>query len=433
MSTTRSVTEPVPGAAVTSASRRLKHVCCLVAGGTPSVDDPANWSEGDDGVPWAVIGDMSGTDFVGSTTRHVSSLGIAAKNLPLSTLQTVLFAMYASVGAVARPKIQLSWNQAILGLEPFTDAADSRFLSYWLRALKPRLSEFLRSNTQDNLNAESVGNLPFPAHVPGHQRAIADFLDAETARIDALIAKKRRMIDLLNDRHAGLFQSTASTFGLQEPTGLKGWLTNLPQGWRQFQLGRTLVQLTNGYVGPTRDLLRDDGVPYVQSLHIKAGRIDFSRRPYFVGPEWHRERPRIHLRQGDVLIVQTGDVGQVAVVPAEFGEASCHALQIARVRPDLLTGQYLAAYLQSPFGYQSLLSRATGALHPHLEAGIRDLPVPVPPLGTQNAIVTLVSGAARKIESVVAAITRQLDLLAEHRQALITAAVTGQIEIPVPA
>jgi len=179
--------------------------------------------------------------------------------------------------------------------------------------------------------------------------------------------------------------------------------------------------------------LFESGVPYIQSLHIKNGRIDFSRREFFVARAWHDERPRIHLRPGDVLIVQTGDIGQVAVVPKAFGEASCHALQIARVKLRVMSGAYLCSYLRSNFGFHSLLSRATGALHPHLEAGIKDIPVVVPPLEIQSKIVEQVERFNYGNVRLKSVVSDQLTLLQERRQALITCAVTGQLDASVAA
>jgi type I restriction enzyme S subunit len=204
----------------------------------------------------------------------------------------------------------------------------------------------------------------------------------------------------------------------------------LPDGWKVLHLNQTLRQLTNGFVGPTRDILFDEGVKYVQSLHIKNGVIDFERRPFYVANGWHDERPRVHLRHEDVLIVQTGDIGQVAVVPADFGEASCHALQIARVRPEIVSGSYLGEYLRTPFAYQSLLKRATGALHPHLEGGIRDVPVVVPPRSVQDALVDEARSMRNEAERLRECLGHQINLIAEHRQALISAAVTGELDLP---
>lgn len=275
-------------------------------------------------------------------------------------------------------------------------------------------------------------DLPVPVTDLDNQRTIADFLDVETARIDSVVAKKRRMLDVLNEARLRALEAAFSRAGVILPAGvdreaLVGHV--LPPGWRLLRLGTTLLQLTNGYVGPTRDILRDEGVRYIQGLHLKRSAIDFARRPFFVDKDWHDARPRTALRPGDVLIVQTGDIGQCAVVPEGFGEANCHALLIARVNPALITPAYLGAYLQSLFGRQALLRLATGALHPHLEFGIRDALLLVPTLEVQATLVAEVNQRVARIDSAAAKLSLQVELLREHRQTLITAAVMGEIEI----
>jgi type I restriction enzyme S subunit len=313
--------------------------------------------------------------------------------------------------------------------------AENRYLRYLLTSksfLDEGEASMIGVAGQKRVPDDCIRDLAVPVVELRIQRAIADYLDAETARIDALITKKWQVVDLLEEKQSQLFAAAMTDLGFWFPPTLDSIHDPmlLPTGWRAMHLSQVLVQLTNGYVGPTRDILRDEGIRYVQSLHIKAGKIDFARRPFYVSEEWHNERPRIHLRAGDVLIVQTGDIGQVAVVTEEFGEASCHALQIARVRGDIVSGAYLGEYLRSPFGYQSLLSRATGALHPHLEGGIRDVPVVVPPHATQSLLVTQLATERAKLEALVGRIERQIDLLIEHRQAMITAAITGELDIP---
>lgn len=416
-----------------TSTTKLKRAVEMRAGGTPTVDEPSMWDE--NGLPWVSIADMSMAPTVVRTARRVSSVGLAAKALPVGQPGTLLFAMYASVGAVGVLGIEASWNQAILGMTARPDLAHAGFVRYWLEHLKPELVAITRSNTQDNLNAEQVGNAPFPVLPVTSQRAIADYLDREVARTDALLAARRRMVTLLQERSAGLLDEALAQRGFVLPSALDpDWThASMPETWRLIRLSQTLIRLTNGYVGPTRDILRDKGIRYVQSLHIKGGKIDFGRRPFFVDEQWHRERPRVHLRPNDVLIVQTGDIGQVAVVPDGFGEASCHALQIARVDPRIVSGPYLGAYLRSHFGYHSLLSRTTGALHPHLEGGIRDVPIVVPPREVQTDILDEVEQAQAPIAESIETIKKQSGLLLERRQALITAAVTGQLDIPEAA
>ena len=144
---------------------KLKRAVVMRAGGTPSVDDASMWD--DNGLPWVSIADMSVAPTVVQTDRQVSSAGVTAKRLPVGEAGTLLFAMYASVGAVAVLGVRASWNQAILGIQPRPDRADATFTRYWLEYLKPELTAITRSNTQDNLNLkQAISGARRSVHVP---------------------------------------------------------------------------------------------------------------------------------------------------------------------------------------------------------------------------------------------------------------------------
>ncbi|MEV0124977.1 restriction endonuclease subunit S [Streptomyces sp. NPDC050703] len=260
------------------------------------------------------------------------------------------------------------------------------------------------------------------------QRRIADFLDAETNRIDKLTEATRNQQNLVLARQSVAFHQAVVEEGGPDLSNLD--LRSTGDDWKILPLNRTLRQLTNGYVGPTREIFVDDGVPYIQSLHVKHGSIDFNRRPYFVTPEWAEERPRIRLGYEDLLIVQTGAIGEVAIVDEAFTGASCHALLIARTNHEILLPKYLWHAFRSHWGRRSLLREQTGALHPHLEAGnVRFMKIPIPPLAWQHRIVERSDAMSRDTQRVHRALMRRLSLQAERRQALITAAVTGEFDV----
>ncbi|CAM5742271.1 hypothetical protein MAUB1S_03172 [Mycolicibacterium aubagnense] len=323
------------------------------------------------------------------------------------------------------------FQNSIVRFRPRPLVSSGRFVDYALQSSlgAGEIEAACFSATIPHFTADKVAAFVVPAPQLDEQRAIADFLDRETARIDVLIEEQLRLIDLLRERRASVVDLILAEHGLRVPERFEEYGDRLPDEWRVILLGRTLRQLTNGFVGPTRDILVDEGIRYIQSTHIKSGAIAFERRPFYVAREWHDERPRIHLHEGDVLIVQTGDIGKVAVVPPDFGDASCHALQIARTHRDLVSGEYLAAFLTSRLGYQSLAARATGALHPHLEAGIRSAPIVVPPLDVQNRIVDEAAEHTSRIDTLIEETERFIELSRERRSALITAAVTGQIDV----
>ncbi len=194
----------------------LKRVAVLIAGGTPSTDEPEAWDAG--GVPWVAIGDMSGTRLVEHTKRAVSVHGLRSARLIVGAPGTVLFAMYASVGAVSRLGVSACWNQAILGISGERDLALSDFLELWLQRLRPRLAELFRSNTQNNLNADQVGSLPFPILSIAEQRAIVERLRGVRGRRDRLTQRLDRQIDLLKERRQALI--TAAVTGQMEILGV---------------------------------------------------------------------------------------------------------------------------------------------------------------------------------------------------------------------
>ena len=140
------------------------------------------------------------------------------------------------------------------------------------------------------------------------------------------------------------------------------------------------------------------------------------------------------LAEGDVLIVQTGaGTGDVGLVSRNEVGFNCHALIIVASLKDLLSGPYLSSVLQSDFGRQKLESIQTGGMHPHLNCGnVKFLEVPIPPLAEQTAIIEFLKTETAKFDTLSAEAQRAIDLLQERRTALISAAVTGQIDVRQP-
>ena len=309
-----------------------------------------------------------------------------------------------------------------------------RFLFYFTKTTL-FLGQVKSEGTQStivNVNARKYGNMTVPLPTLNEQAAIVDLLDRETARIDQHIAKKKRLIELLKEKHSSLI-AQAVTGGLDDSVPMRDsgsrFHGDIPEHWELLPLRRLTSQMTNGYVGPTRDILTADGVPYVQSLHVKNGRIQHNA-DYFVSEEWHRAHDRTRLREGDLLLVQTGDIGQSAVVNRDSAGANCHALIILRFRSDIADPWYFGYAFRAPGGKAAIVSMKTGATHPHLNVGyVREVSFPVPPMGEQRRIVGFLDAETRVLTKAASLITSQLSLLGEYCQALITAAVTGQIDV----
>ncbi len=271
-------------------------------------------------------------------------------------------------------------------------------------------------------------NIPVPRH---ESEKIADFLDHETAKIDALIEKQQRLIELLKEKRQAVI-SHAVTKGLNPNAPMKDsgveWLGEVPAHWEISMVSSVSKKITNGYVGPTKDIFQEEGVRYLQSLHIKNNEIDF-HTPYFVSETWSNEKSKSILQFGDVLVVQTGDIGQVAAVNDEFVGCNCHALIV--ISPtERVCGFYLSWLFNSVYGFNSLKSIQTGALHPHLNCGlVKTIKVVLPPRGEQTEIVSFVKEIQKRFDTLLTKAASQIGLLQERRTALISAAVTGKIDV----
>lgn len=398
---------------------RLKRVVTMSAGGTPTADDPKMWD--DEGLPWVAIADMTRSPVVTKTERRVSVMGLDSKRLRVGQPGTLLFAMYASVGAIATLGVEATWNQAILGLVSRSDRADLRFVRYWLEHLRPHLGALIRSNTQDNLNAEQVGNFPFPTLALDEQRAIADYLDRETARIDAIITAKERMEHLVDQREFAVASYLA-----------------VPAGCRFVHL-RYLATLQSGITVDGGRNLGTDAVrrPYLRVANVQAGRLNLDEVTEISVPAAIAARST--LRVGDVVMTEGGDIDKLGrgTVWNDEVPGCLHQNHIFAVRPDhaKLDAEYLTlltmsaharAYFEST-GVQSTNLASTSA------SKIMSLPVPALSAQSQTRLVSEWKREAAHLGALRQALAQQIRLLREHRQALITAAVTGQVEVPVAA
>jgi type I restriction enzyme S subunit len=134
------------------------------------------------------------------------------------------------------------------------------------------------------------------------------------------------------------------------------------------------------------------------------------------------------LRAGDVVVVRTGQAGVAAVVPTELHGANCIDLLI--IRPNTIDPHYLVRVLNSDWTQKHIGKHSVGTIQSHFNlSALGDLPLPLPDLETQQSLVQELAGIAGKLDDTIERIKTQVRLLEEHRQALITAAVTGELEV----
>ncbi|MEU5770727.1 restriction endonuclease subunit S [Streptomyces asoensis] len=291
-----------------------------------------------------------------------------------------------------------------------------RYAGYALQSEETRgyFSRLAVGSTMENLNTSIVLGTPIPVLPLEEQRRIAEFLDAETAHIDALSMRRASQIGLLLGSEESLIAETLERFP-GRATRIKhvtNRITSGPRGWGDLvaETGSLFLRITNiPRRGVTLDL-RD-------SLYVDAP----------PGPE--RERSRT--QAGDVLVSITADIGSVALVDerGSNGNISQH-VALVRPMPAACNSQWLAYALKSARSRQSLRMNSYGGTKAGLGLGeVANLVVNVPSLSEQKESATQIDRALTQHEKLRATMARQLSLLNERRQALITAAVTGQFDV----
>lgn len=273
------------------------------------------------------------------------------------------------------------------------------------------------------ISPSDIGMVKVPVPSQPDQRAIAEFLDLETARIDALIAAKRRMVALLEERCEAIINRRLE--------GVAPWIP----------LSRVLASERDSLIagpfgsdlsGP--DLQAEGPVAVFDQEVVIAAAFDSPRN--FVGPAKATALRRFKARPGDVLVTGRGTIGRVAVTPTDVLDGIIHpCLLRVRTDPRKLLPEFLALALAHSFrvrDYFRLESTAT-TIDVIYGATLAGTPVPVPTIGTQKELMVVVGAVEVRSQQASAALSRQIQVLAERRRALITAAVTGEMEIPVVA
>jgi type I restriction enzyme S subunit len=268
------------------------------------------------------------------------------------------------------------------------------------------------------------------------QRAIADYLDRETDRIDALIEKKEQLIDLLEEKRTALI-SRVVTQGLDSDVEMQDsgveWLGEIPAGWRVAHLKHYADVLGRiGWRGYTKEDLQESGPLVLGASHItKTGELDLSSTVH-ISRDKYDESPRIKLRGGEVLLVKVGaTIGKVAVVPSDLGEATINP-NVMLIRPDEddLSPKYLGYLLASRRYSQTLKADSlAGAQDAITQTFVGYLPCLIPPFSMQQSIVKYLNREESKIKSLIRKVEEGIEQLKEYRTALISAAVTGQIDV----
>jgi type I restriction enzyme S subunit len=284
------------------------------------------------------------------------------------------------------------------------------------------------------LPTENFKDFPFPLPPKSEQTRIAEFLDQETAKIDSLVAEQEQLMSLLKEKRQAVI-SHAVTKGLNpkaamKPSGIE-WIGDVPQAWTVIKLGRAVFMQEGP--GLRTWQFTDDGTRVICVTNITEAGIDFARLEKFISTEEYNTGYRhFTVRRGDVLLSSSGNSwGKVAIYNGnEKVILNTSTIRLNESEGSPLKRDYIAMLLQSNTVREQLGLAMTGSCQPNFgPTHLNSVMVAIPSRDEQSAIVEFLTVQMAKIDVLTAEAQRAIELLQERRTALISAAVTGQIDV----
>ncbi len=386
----------------------LRRLFRVVNGGTPASDEN-NWGGG---IQWATpvdLGRVHGSCLDG-TDRTLSDAGLRSGSAAVPA-GSLIVSTRAPIGYVAETTTLTAFNQGCKGLIP-TAPLDTRFYRYVTVSMSSQLQAAGQGSTFVELSADGLAQQRVPVLPLAEQRAVADFLDTETARIDALIAKKRRLASLMIQRlRAEADSALESVAGLVPVRRVISRLTSGPRGWASH--------------------VADNGAAFLTIANVQRDDVELNLSSVVrVAAPNNAEARRTRVQEGDIVLSITADIGSVGIVREGLGETYV-SQHLALLTPSRCLPEWLAFALWSSVAQRQLDSAQYGGTKTQLALeDVANVRVAMPDHGEQLRLVQTLRDVRRRCLGTIERLKRQIKLLSERRQALITAAVMGQLKVP---
>ena len=266
------------------------------------------------------------------------------------------------------------------------------------------------------------------------QNTIANFLDTETTRIDNLIAKQEKLIELLEEQRKSII-SHAVTKGLNPNAPMKDsgveWLGEVPEHWMTPSSKHLLeIPITDG-PHETPNFV-DDGVPFISAEAISKGKIDFDKKRGYITPELNaiyskKYSPKIE----DIYMVKSGaTTGKVAMVETTEEFNIWSPLAVFRCNKNKVLPKFLLAVFNSSHFYDALVLNWSYGTQQNIGMGVlSNIEIPCPPLKEQAEIIQHLDAQNTKFDKLISTQSQLIEKLKEYRSSIISHAVTGKIDV----
>ena len=398
-------------------TEKIKYMISSCGGGTPNTENADYWN-GD--IPWVSAKDMKRSR-ISTTEDTITDLGLKESTSRLINENTVLMVVRSGILKhtipVAINTVPVAINQDMKALF-VKEGLEPEFLYYFVEGMQKTLLPLWAKQgcTVESIDQGFMGNTNL--HLPSlsEQKAIAAFLDRAMERIDGLIGKREKLIALLQEKRAALI-SHAVTKGLNpsakmKPSGID-WLGDIPTHWEVKRLKYNFSLKTERFV-------TDENPIALENIESWTGR--------FIPTNSEFEGDGMAFKQGDILFGKLRPYLAKVFLAERNGEAIGDLFVMA---PRQTVCPKFAAYLFRTRDFIEIIDGSTfGSKMPRASWGfVGNMPFPLSPLSEQNAIATYLDAETKKIDGLMEREQQIIERMKEYRSALISAAVTGKIDV----
>jgi type I restriction enzyme S subunit len=414
---------------------KIKSIATFCGGGTPSRDNPSYWN-GD--IPWVSPKDMK-SEQISTTEEAITEEGLnssASSTLPegcvLMVVRSGILKHTIPVGINHRP---VALNQDMKALQFDPELCRPDFFFRWVQGLNDSLllAWSKQGATVESIEHAYMANSLLPLPPLSEQSTIADFLDQETAKIDELIAEQERLIELLKEKRQAVI-SDSVTKGLNPDAPMKDsgieWIGQVPEHW-EVRPVKYLAKVGNGST-PSREVPEywsESGFPWLNSSVVNLPEVTEAE-----GFVTERALQECHLPivvPPAVLVGITGQGRTRGMASMLRIEATLNQ-HLAYVTPSSkqMDVKFLLRVFEMAYLKLRRDSEEAGATKGAITCEqIGNLRIPLPPITDQRSIVIFLDDETAKLDTLTTEAQRAITLLQERRSALISAAVTGQIDV----
>lgn len=410
----------------------LRWLSNIYAGGTPSKNIIDYWENGT--IPWINSGAVNQgyvikpSTYISKAAYHNSS----AKWIQRGALVVALAGQGKTKGMTAQLGINTTCNQSMAAIVLHRNKL-SRYMYWWLTSNYQNIRNMAGGDLRDGLNLELLEDIQCPQ--PGEEECskISIFLDHETVKIDTLIKKQQQLIELLKEKRQAVI-SHAVTKGLNPDVPMKDsgvdWLGGVPDHWDVCAIKYIVsTPITDG-PHETPDFI-DDGVPFISAEAISSGVIDFNKKRACISTRDHKKfSNKYSPKFNDIYMVKSGATTGIAAIVETHDDFNIWSpLAVIRCN-DYSNPYFVINFMRSrPFQTAIELNWSYGTQQNIGMSVIGNLHIARPPVSEAIDIATYLRAKCLKFDELIDIAMMQISIMQERRTALISAAVTGKIDV----